>query len=275
LTPNLQGKVALVTGGASGIGLAAVERLIMAGAQVLMTDIQDDKGRALEPRFGGQMAYQRCDVLIEAEIEDAVAAAVRRFGGLDILFNNAGQAGPYVPIEATDADAWDRTFALLVRSAALGMKHATPVMHGRGGGAVINTASIAGMMANCGPTDYSAAKAAVIQLTKSAAAELGPLGIRVNAICPGLIATSIFGVSMGLDRNIADQMAAQIGELAWRFQPLNKSGAATHVADAVVFLASEAAAFVSGASLVVDGAYSTGASDPWASGLFAVLEGAE
>ena len=263
MTNRLQDKVAIITGAASGIGLGTLEVFVREGARVVAADIQDAKGLLLEQRFPGRVVYQRCDVLKEADISAAISLAESRFGGLDILFNNAGHAGADQGVEAIDGVDWDATFAVLVRSVAFGMKHAAPAMKRRGGGSIVNTASIAGLMGGCGPLAYSAAKAAVIQLTKLAAAELSPQGVRVNAICPGLIATPIFGAAMGLDPAVADQMAARIAKAAGSFQPVREAGAPAHVGEAVLFLASDAAAFVSGAALVVDGGYTIGAPDMW------------
>jgi len=260
---RLEGKVALITGGCSGIGLGTVERFVAEGAKVVAADVQDAKGAILEQRFADKVRYAHCDVTIEAEIAAATALAASAFGGLDILFNNAGHGGAIGGVEETDARAWDATFALLVRGPVLGMKHAVPLMKARGGGAIVNTASIAGLQAGFGPLAYSAAKAAVIQLTRVAAAELSPMKIRVNAICPGLIATSIFGASFGLPREVADQMAAQIEEVAPRFQPVPKAGLPNDIAEAALFLASDASAFVSGTHLVVDGALTIGPPSAW------------
>jgi len=143
-------------------------------------------------------------------------------------------------------EGWDATFALLVRGPALGMKHALPLMRERGGGSIINTASIAGMQAGWGPLAYSTAKGAVIHMTRCAAAELSPQKIRVNAICPGLIATSIFGTALGLPREGADQMAAMIAERAAGVQPVPKAGLPADIAAAALYLASDDSAFVSG-----------------------------
>jgi NAD(P)-dependent dehydrogenase (short-subunit alcohol dehydrogenase family) len=143
------------------------------------------------------------------------------------------------------------------------MKHATPLMKARGGGSIVNTASIAGLQAGWGPIAYSTAKCAVIHLTKVTAAELSPQNIRVNAICPGLIATSIFGASMGLPREVADQMVARIAEVAPKFQPVPKGGAPSDIAEAALYLASDASAFVTGTHLVVDGGITVGSRHSW------------
>ena len=260
---RLEGKVALITGGCSGIGLGTVELFVAEGARVVAADVQDAKGAILEQRFPDTVRYAHCDVTVEAEIAAATALVASTFGGLDILFNNAGHGGTIGTVEETDAKGWDDTFALLVRGPAIGMKHAVPLMRARGGGAIVNTASIAGLQAGFGPLAYSAAKAAVIQMTRVAAAELSPMKIRVNAICPGLIATSIFGASFGLPREVADQMAAQIEEVAPRFQPVPKAGLPNDIAEAALFLASDASAFVSGTHLVVDGGLTIGPRSAW------------
>jgi NAD(P)-dependent dehydrogenase (short-subunit alcohol dehydrogenase family) len=263
MADRLQNKIALITGAASGIGLGTVELFVSEGARVVAADVQDEKGAILEQRFPGQVVYAHCDVTSEADIAVAVARAQSEFGGLDILFNNAGHGGAIGTVEETDAEAWDQTFALLVRAVILGMKHATPLMRARGGGAIVNTASIAGLQAGWGPIAYSTAKAAVLQLTKVTAAELSPQNIRVNAICPGLIATSIFGASMGLPREVADQMAARIEEVAPKFQPTPKAGVPKDIAEAALFLASDASAFITGTHLVVDGGITVGSRHAW------------
>lgn len=260
---RLEGKVALITGGASGIGLGTVELFIAEGAQVVAADLQDEKGAMLEKRFPGRLAYAHCDVTAEADIVAALAKAKSEFGGLDILFNNAGAGGTSGGVEPMTAEGWDATFALLVRGPALGMHHALPLMRERGGGSIINTASIAGLQAGWGPLAYSTAKAAVIHLSRCAAAELSPQNIRVNAICPGLIATSIFGTVFGLPRDVADQMAAQIAQNASVAQPIKKPGLPEDIARAALYLASDDAAFVTGTHLIVDGGITIGGRHAW------------
>ena len=260
---RLDGKVALITGGASGIGLGTVELFVAEGAQVVAADIQDEKGAMLEKRFPGQVAYAHCDVTSEAEIEAALQKAKTEFGGLDILFNNAGISDRMTSIGEITADGWSWIFDILVRGPALGMKHAVPLMLERGGGSIINTASIAGLQAGFGPIAYSTAKAGVIHMSRVAAAQLSPQKIRVNAICPGLIATSIFGASFGLPREVADQMAARVAENAAQAQPVPKAGLPDDIAQAALYLASDAAAFVSGTHLVVDGGITVGGRHSW------------
>ena len=260
---RLDGKVALITGGASGIGLGTVELFVAEGAQVVAADIQDEKGAMLEKRFPGQVVYAHCDVTSEAEIEAAVKKAKTEFGGLDILFNNAGISDRMTSIGEITADGWSWIFDILVRGPALGMKHAVPLMLERGGGSIINTASIAGLQAGFGPIAYSTAKAGVIHMSRVAAAQLSPQKIRVNAICPGLIATSIFGASFGLPREVADQMAARVAENAAAAQPVPKAGLPDDIAQAALYLASDAAAFVSGTHIVVDGGITVGGRHSW------------
>ncbi len=189
--------------------------------------------------------------------------AKTEFGGLDILFNNAGISDRMSTITEITAEGWSWIFDVLVRGPALGMKHAVPLMLERGGGSIINTASIAGLQAGFGPIAYSTAKAGVVHMSRVAAAQLSPQKIRVNAICPGLIATSIFGASFGLPREVADQMAAQVAENASKAQPVPKAGMPDDIAQAALYLASDAAAFVSGTHLVVDGGITVGGRHAW------------
>ena len=260
---RLEGKVAVITGAASGIGLGTVELFVAEGARVVAADIQDEKGAMLETRFPGKVAYVHCDVTQEAEIEAAMKRAKTEFGGLDILFNNAGISDRMTSIAEITADGWSWIFDVLVRGPALGMKHALPLMLERGGGSIINTASIAGLQAGWGPIAYSSAKASVIHMSRSAAAQLSPQKIRVNAICPGLIATSIFGASMGLPRDVADQMAARVADNAAKVQPVPKAGMPEDIAKAALYLASEDSAFVSGTHIVVDGGTTVGGRHAW------------
>jgi NAD(P)-dependent dehydrogenase (short-subunit alcohol dehydrogenase family) len=263
MSGRLQGKTALITGAASGIGRATLELFVAQGCRVIAADIQDAKGQALEDRHPEAVRHVRCDVTDEAQIAAAVAAAVAAFGGLDILINNAGVSDMTQDITRAEAAVWDRTFALLLRAPMLGIKHAAPHMAARGGGAVINIASVAGLQAGFGPLAYSSAKAGLLQLTRSAAAELGGRGIRVNAILPGLIATSIFGASAGLSPEVAEKMAAKVEALGPQAQPIAKPGLPEDVARAALYLAGEEAAFVTGAQLVVDGGLSVGPRHAW------------
>ena len=277
MSGRLDGKVALITGGCSGIGLGTVEMFAAEGARVVAADLQDEKGAILQRRFPDRVRYIHCDVTTEPDIAAACAFAADAFGGLDILFNNAGHAGMPGGVETMTATGWDGAFALLVRGPMLGMKHAAPLMRARGGGSIINTASIAGLQAGWGPLAYSTAKAAVIHMSRCAAAELSPHKIRVNAICPGLIATSIFGDALGMTRDGADQMAALVAQNAAGVQPIPKAGLPEDIAAAALYLASDDSRFVSGTHIVVDGAITIGgrhAWDPAAPSPFAAIFGA-
>ncbi len=260
---RLDGKVAVVTGGCSGIGLGAVELFVAEGASVIAADLQAEKGEMLEKRFPDRVRFSLCDVTSEDDLARTMVVAEESFGGLDILFNNAGHGGTPAGVPELTVEGWDKTFTLLVRGPAIGMKHALPLMLKRGGGSIINTASIAGLQAGFGPLAYSAAKAAVIHMSRCAAAELSPLKIRVNAICPGLIATSIFGASMGLPREVADQMAAQVASIGPKIQPIPKSGLPEDIAAAALYLASDDSQFVTGTHIVVDGGITVGPRSAW------------
>jgi NAD(P)-dependent dehydrogenase (short-subunit alcohol dehydrogenase family) len=263
MADQLKDKIALVTGGCSGIGLGTVELFLAEGASVVVADVQDEKGAVLEQRFPGRVRYSHCDVTVEHDIAKATAAATDAFGGLDVLFNNAGSGGTGAGLAEMTVEAWDGTMNLLLRGVMLGMKHAIPLMRARGGGSIVNTASIAGIEAGWGPVAYSTAKGAVIHLSRVAAAQLAADKIRVNAICPGLIATSIFGASIGLPRAVADQMAARVAETAAKFQPVAKAGLPDDIAKACLYLASDASAFVTGTHLVVDGGITVGDRHSW------------
>lgn len=260
---RLEGKVAVITGGVSGIGLGTVELFVAEGAKVVAADIQDEKGAMLEKRFPGQVRYAHCDVTREDEIAAMVGLAKSEFGGLDVLFNNAGVSDMMRTIPEITADGWSWIFDILVRGPVLGMKHAAPLMLERGGGSIINTASIAGLQAGWGPVAYSSAKAAVIHMSRCSAAQLSPQKIRVNAICPGLIATSIFGASLGLPRAVADQMAALVAEKAPLAQPMPKAGMPDDIARAALYLASDDSVFVTGTHIVVDGGITVGGRHAW------------
>lgn len=263
MTQRLQGKSAVITGAASGIGLATVERFIAEGANVVAADIQDEKGKGLESRFPGRVIYSHCNVTDERDIKATIDTAVSAFGGLDILFNNAGSGGGLGGVADADLETWRRVFELLVYSVVAGAKHATPHMIARGGGAIINTASVAGLQAGYGPIAYSAAKAAVIHYTRVAAAELAAHKIRINAICPGFIATSIFGASLGLPVQVADQMAALLAEKGGSVQPIGRVGAGEDIAAMVAHLASADGSFITGAHFVVDGGITIGPRAAW------------
>ncbi len=241
---RLEGKVAIVTGGASGMGLGTVQRFVAEGARVVVADLNTAKGDELVAELGDRVRFARTDVSVEDDVAALVDLAIDAFGGLDIMFNNAGIGGAFGPITELEADAWDETFAIDVRSVFLGIKHAARVMIPAGkGGSIINTASVAGLGGGAGPTAYSAAKAAVANMSVTTALELAPHRIRVNAICPGVIYTPLMHAG---DADAADE---------WRstLQPWPDRGEPEHIAGAAMFLASDDSTFVTGQSIVVDG----------------------
>ena len=184
--------------------------------------------------------------------------AQKTFGRLDCMFNNAGFAGVGGPIAETPADGFDAAIRVLFRGVFLGIKHAARVMQAQRSGSIISTASVAGISSGFGPHVYSAAKAAVIQLTRSVASKLGEMNVRVNCICPGGIATPIFGKSLDLPTQIADQIIEPMKERLKRMQPIPRSGVPSDIAEAALWLASDASTFVNGHALVVDGGLTTG-----------------
>ena len=267
VTPSFDGKVALVTGAASGIGLATVERFVEAGARVLAADLDDGAGRELETRFPGAVAFARCDVTRPDELKAAIDGAAARFGGLDVLFNNAGRGGTPAGVEDFDAPGWDDTFGLLLRAVAAGTAFAVPHMKRRGGGAIVNTSSISALEAGWAPLAYSVAKAGVLHYTRMAAAELSPLRIRINAVVPGYIATGIFGHSLDLPPEQVRALQAGVAERGGTVNPIGRAGLPADIADAVLFLASDAAGFVTGTHLVVDGGITIGPRHAWDRGV--------
>jgi NAD(P)-dependent dehydrogenase (short-subunit alcohol dehydrogenase family) len=195
---DLSGKVAVITGAASGIGLAGVETFVEAGAKVIAADIQDEKGRALEARFGtDKVRYIHCDVMDLAELEALMEGAVSHFGKIDVVWNNAGSGGTPATIEELDEEGYDMTMDLLLKQVFFGTKFAVERMK-ESGGSIINTSSISALEAGWAPITYSVAKIGVAHFSRIAAAQVAKYKIRVNAILPGFIATSIFGASLGM-----------------------------------------------------------------------------
>jgi NAD(P)-dependent dehydrogenase (short-subunit alcohol dehydrogenase family) len=250
---RLDGKVAVITGGASGIGEATVRLFTEEGACVLIADIQDEKGRRLGDELGESTEYLHADVSREVDVKAAVGRAIDRFGRLDCMFNNAGIAGPTGPIEKVTVEGFDEAVGVLLRGVFLGIKHAAQVMKRQGSGSIINTSSVAGIRTGYGNHVYSAAKAAVIQLTRSVAMELGESGVRVNCICPGFIATPLIGRARGLSQQEADKMVGEIEAAFENAQPIRRPGLPLDIARAALWLASDESSFVNGHSLVVDG----------------------
>jgi NAD(P)-dependent dehydrogenase (short-subunit alcohol dehydrogenase family) len=258
MSGRLTGKVAVITGAASGIGRGTVDLFVKEGAKVIAADIQDDKGARLEEEHGKSLRYIRCDVTKESDIKAAIDLGAKAFGRVDCLFNNAGSPGPLENPETVTAEGFDSVMHLHVRAAMFGIKHAVPIMRAQGQGSIITTASIAGLQNGFGPMIYSVAKAAIVHFTKLAAAQLGPMNVRVNCICPGLIATPIFAKGIGLATQVADQTVAAIIDVGKTMQPIPISGMPADIAEAALYLASDGSRFVNGHALVVDGGITVG-----------------
>ena len=246
---RLNEKVAVVTGGASGMGLSTVIRFLEEGASVVIADFNETTGTAAVEQanrlgYETSVSFIKTDVASESDIVAMLDEAVTRFGHLDVLLNNAGVGGAIGPLTETTTEDWDYTFDVLAKGVFLGLKHGARHMQAQGqGGSIINTASIAGLSGDAGPLVYSAAKAAVISMSKAAAVELAEYRIRVNAICPGFIATPL--ADGGKPEAIRKSFA--------KSQPWPDYGRGEHIAGAALFLASSDAEFVTGESLVVDG----------------------
>jgi NAD(P)-dependent dehydrogenase (short-subunit alcohol dehydrogenase family) len=251
-----------VTGAASGIGRATTLRLVEEGAQVVAADLDEAGGQALADASNGQIVFRRCDVTQADDIR-ALMDAADGDGGIDCLFNNAGAGGARARIDAIEADEWDFTQALLLRSCALGIRYAAPLMAKRGGGAIVNTASIAGLQSGAAPIAYSVAKAGVLHLSRLAAAELSGQNVRVNAVAPGFITTNIFTASLGLEGEVRTQANAAIGKMAAGAQPVRRAGRAEDIAAAVAYLLSDDAGFVTGTHILVDGGMLIGPRHSW------------
>lgn len=238
--------MAVVTGAGGGIGLAIAAKVVREGGSVVLADLNVDRGADAVKSLGSpdSARFVRADVAEESDVEAAVVAAIDSFGRLDAMFNNAGIGGAFGPITEQSVDAWDMTFAVNVRSVFLGTKHAAAAMieHGRGG-AIVNTASIAGLSGGGGPQAYSATKAAVISLTQTTAVELAEHRIRVNAVCPGAIYTELLHRGRP---ELTDVWRSQI-------QPWPERGEAEMIADVASWLASDEARFVTGQAVTADG----------------------
>jgi NAD(P)-dependent dehydrogenase (short-subunit alcohol dehydrogenase family) len=245
---RIEGAVAVITGGAGGIGEGTARRFVAEGARCVIADIQDDAGARVADEIGAR--YVHCDVASEDDVAACIDAAVGRFGRLDCMFNNAGILGAIGPITEIDATAWHRSLDVLLSSVFFGIKHAARAMMRQGSGVILNTTSTAGVRAGLGPHVYTAAKHAVVGLTQSVAPELGRHGIRVNAIAPGGTVTALTAYVTTGDAANLEEAQTKVGRTA----PLGRPGAVDDIANAALYLASDEAAYVSGAVLVVDGA---------------------
>lgn len=249
---RVDGKVALVTGAASGLGAAAARRLAAEGASVMLTDIAAEAGRAMADQIqgtGGHAAFAPHDVTCEEDWVRVVSAAVQRFGRLNVLVNNAGVAA-FEPLMTHDLAVWRRVLSINLDGVFLGLRHAGPAIAASGGGSVINISSIMGKVAFPGAAAYCASKGGVALLTKAAALEWAPLGIRVNSVHPGFIDTPMVSGALQELPN-ANEMADMIVSR----HALGRLGVPNEIGEAVVFLAGDESGFMTGSELVVDGGY--------------------
>ncbi|AHG92594.1 short-chain dehydrogenase/reductase SDR (plasmid) [Gemmatirosa kalamazoonensis] len=256
---DMRDKVALVTGASSGIGRATALAFAKAGARVMLADVQDEAGDAAAREIaacarlrGGDARFVHADVSSAADVRAMVAHTVETFGGLDYAFNNAGIEGALAPTADYPDETWQRVLAINLTGVFLCMKHEIPALRARGGGAIVNNASILGLVGFASAPAYTAAKHGVLGLTKVTAQELATEGIRVNAVCPGFIETPMVmerGVALAHDDAARREVAG--------LHPMNRLGTSEEIAAAVLWLCSGAASFVTGEPLVVDGGYVT------------------
>ena len=246
---RLDGKVALITGGASGMGMVASELFASEGAKVVLTDVTDDAGEQVAQKIradGGEATYVHADVSSESDAKAMVAAAVSSYGGLTVLYNNAGvMLADDGSVHSTDESIWDTTLAINVKGVAHGCKYGIPAMIESGGGSVINVASfVAWMGAATSQTAYTASKGAVLAMTREMAVEYARKGVRCNALCPGPIETQLL-LALLSDEQKKQRRFVHI--------PMGRLGHAEELAKAALFLASDDSSYMTGASLIVDG----------------------
>jgi NAD(P)-dependent dehydrogenase (short-subunit alcohol dehydrogenase family) len=250
---GVEGKVVVVTGAASGIGAATARRFAERGCSVVLADLQEEPGKQLAGEIGERALFVRTDVTEESDIELAVDAAVQNFGKLDVMINNAGIVGAVGSISEMPVESWDATINVLLRGTFLGMKHAARVMLPRKQGVILSLASTAGVRGGLGPHAYTAAKHAVVGLTRSAASELSGSGIRVNAVAPGNTVTAMTSALVSGDPEAEEATAAALRKTS----PLGIAGRPDDIAHALLYLASDEARFVTGHTLLVDAGQTT------------------
>jgi NAD(P)-dependent dehydrogenase (short-subunit alcohol dehydrogenase family) len=254
---RLENQVAVVTGGARGIGVGIVRRFVQDGARVVFNDLLNEKGKALEEELGKNVAFYRADAASEFDTEALMNFAVERFGRLDCVVNNAGAGGEGGPIAQTSVEGFDRSIALLLRGPFLGIKYAVQRM--QSGGTIINIDSVNGLVAGFAPHAYTAAKFGIVGLTKSVALELAERGIRVNAICPGGTATWISApIYPELPAELIDRTPQIVKPWLASGTPIGRAGLPADIANAALWLASSESSFVTGHALVVDGGLTAG-----------------
>ena len=248
MSKTFSGKVALVTGGAAGIGQATAEAFAAQGARVVVSDIDEERGQSVVEGIraaGGDAVFVRCNVVSADEVKELMATVISHYGQLDCAFNNAGIEIEQDKLADGSEDVFDSIMDVNVKGVWQCMKYEIPLMLANGGGAIVNTASVAGLGAAPKMSIYSASKHAVLGLTRSAAVEYGKKGIRVNAVCPAVIDAEMFRRAAALEPRKAEFAAAM--------HPVGRIGKAEEIAAAVLYLCSEGAAFTTGIALPVDG----------------------
>ena len=270
MSDELTGKVAIVTGGSSGIGFGTAERMVAEGAKVVIADIDEARGKAAAEELGGSAAFKLTDVSQPEDVAALVDFTVDRFGALHIMFNNAGISGARTAslLEDDFAD-FHRVLGTNLLGVFAGTAHAAKAMAASGGGSVVNTASIGGVQPTSNQWAYNASKAAVIHFTRSAAIELGGLGVRVNCIAPGNIETEILGnaIGAGLSDEEKAAMMEKVREFLAARQPIKVQGVPADIAELVVFLGTDRSRYITGTVIPVDGGQLAG--NPSASADFA------
>jgi NAD(P)-dependent dehydrogenase (short-subunit alcohol dehydrogenase family) len=249
----LDDKVAIVTGATSGIGKRIAEIFVEEGARVILAARREDEGREVEKELGERARFIRADVSAAEQVKAMTDYAVACFGRIDCLVNNAGSPSPMVSIMDFDEENFDKVMATNVRGVMLGMKMAIPHMMKNSSGSIINMSSGGAFRTGFTAHTYAASKAAVTQLTRTVAAEIGGRGIRVNSISPGAIVTGIFAKNAGVEGSKADKVLDVVKETFSTLQPIARAGLTDDIANAAAFLASDRASFIHGQDLVVDG----------------------
>jgi len=256
-------KTVVVTGAASGIGRATAILFAAEGARVYAADIDEAGLAATASESNGEVHTVRCDVTVCEDIKALMDRAAAETGGIDAVFNNAGAGGDMAKIDEIEPEGWDRTMHLLLRSVAFGIRYAVPHMIGRPGAAIVNTSSVAAVGPGYSPNAYAVAKAGVLHLTKTSAADLARHQIRVNAVQPGFINTNIFTTSLEVPAELEAQAKGAIAMMSKAAQPVARGGQPRDIAEAVLYLCSEAASFVNGTSIIVDGGLTIGPRHSW------------
>jgi NAD(P)-dependent dehydrogenase (short-subunit alcohol dehydrogenase family) len=251
---RLKDKAAIITGGASGIGRGVVELFLAEGATVVIADIDAVAGEAAAAELGEKAFFKQTDVTSAESVKALVDFTVSTCGKLDILHNNAGAFGVRGSLFEIEEDGFDFTFALLTKSVFLGMKYAGEVMKAQGYGVILNTASISATTPGYGPHIYQAAKAAVLQLTKTLSLELAQYQVRVNCVSPGGVYTPLIGNALGVDAATTKEISLGVAATL----PLGRTGTPMDIARAALFLCSDEASYITGQNLIVDGAEATG-----------------